>query len=513
MRTVDVLVVGGGIMGAGVARVAAHAGLSVLLVERADFASGTSSRSSKLVHGGLHYLARGQVGTARRACAERNALLEAGSGLVHGLAFAIPRDQTGPYPPWAVGLLMRAYGWWGGVDPCDVPDPRADEARPDAAPFRYRDAVTDDAALVLRVLREARGAGATCLNGVEARHLVRSSDGLVAGMRLHDRAAGRAWVQPARVVVNAAGVGADRVRAGLGLDAVLTHVRGSHLVLPRHRLPLRHAVATIDPHTARPVYAVPWLGVTLVGSTSEPQPEALDREPRITRAEADHLLAWARGLAPARCLGPDDVLCTFSGVRGLCAGPAAAGLHGSRDHRVLEERGLFTVAGGKLTTFAHVARDVLGRIWPRLRPGRVHPAPAPTLDAVPPPWMGLPFASGTARRLLGRHGAEGVEWMAARPRDEHHAVVSHVCVAEVRWIIRAEAPRSLSDLLLRRTRLALCTADGGTAAAAALRPWIQEEMGWGTARWKEELHAHRQRMAEAYGWPHGAGRETGRSVA
>src|SRR5512142_1880015 len=272
----DLLIVGGGITGAGILRQAAHAKLRALLVEADDFASGTSSRSSKLVHGGLRYLKNAQIKVTLESVREREYLLKQGRGLVNRLGFLYACLQGDSIPGWIFGIGLGIYDimarQWSHRS-YDIDDMRelclALTTPALLSGYRYFDANTDDARLVLRLLRESVADGALALNYARVDSLLRTRDGRVCGVALRDTSGEveRQTEVLAKVVVNATGAWADELRGNLQQRPRLRPLRGSHLVFPFQRLPLTRAVSFLHPRDGRPVFALPWEGVTLFGTT------------------------------------------------------------------------------------------------------------------------------------------------------------------------------------------------------------------------------------------------------
>ncbi|PPK96114.1 glycerol-3-phosphate dehydrogenase [Kineococcus xinjiangensis] len=493
----DVVVVGGGITGAGVLRAAARLGLRAVLLEQEDFAWGASSRSTKLVHGGLRYLARGQVGVTRESVRERDALVREVPGLVAPLPVLLPL-YDGQAARWlAYRSALGAYDALEGrlhrhaVDAQEVrllvPPLRRRGLR---GGLRYREAQTDDARLVLRVLREAVGAGGAALNAVRVAGLLRR-DGRVCGVQVVDRLTGREAELEAAVVVNATGAWADRLRGQVGAPARMRPVRGSHLLLPEWRFPLAMAVNVVSPRDGRHVSVVPWEGATLVGTTDIDHGEVPDGEPCASADEVDYLLECLQGPFRSLELTAADVVSTWSGIRPVVSSGAVASWDESRGHAVWEEEGLLTAAGGKLTTFRVLARDVLAAAAPHLpTPGR---APAP---AGPPPGV------QPAGRLGARFGAEaGAVLAAAHEEDREFVAATPTTWAEVRWSLRCEAVNSLQDLMLRRTRLGLLLPFGGAEVLDRVGALCAEELGWDASRWARERSAYAARIRASHSVP------------
>lgn len=518
----DVLVVGGGITGAGIARRAAQAGLRTALVDKGDLAAGTSAWSSKLVHGGLRYLAHLQLGVVRESVRGREALLRAAPGLVEELGFLMPvaRGSSPGRVTMEGGLAAydllahrRTHRRLRGGE-LELLAPRVRDTELVAA-FRYGDAWTDDARLVFRVAMDAVAAGAVLLTYAEVQELLQGPKGDVLGVRVVDRAPGtegRSAEVRAAAVVNATGAWADRLRARAGGAARLRPLRGSHLLFPAWRFPVAQAVSYPHPFDGRPVFAYPWESVTLVGTTDVDHPDDPDKGTRISPAEADYLLAWARHVFPSLDLLETDVHATFAGVRPVIGSGKADPSAESRDHACWEEAGLLTVTGGKLTTFDAVARDALATLKPRFA-GRTLGAAG--LDADTPPLDPLPeersvvddelalLPPALRRRLAGRHGAAAPALVeAAADRHELEPIPGTPDPwAALRWAARAEGVMHLDDLLLRRVRLGLLLPDGGAAHLARIRSIAAPELGWDDARWAAEEAAYRARWARDHAPP------------
>jgi len=518
----DVLVVGGGITGAGIARRAAQAGLRTALVDKGDLAAGTSAWSSKLVHGGLRYLAHLQLGVVRESVRGREALLRAAPGLVEELGFLMPVARgsspgrvmmEGGLAAYDLLAHRRTHRRLRGGE-LELLAPRVRDMELVAA-FRYGDAWTDDARLVFRVAMDAVAAGAVLLTYAEVQELLQGPKGDVLGVRVVDRASGtegRSAEVRAAAVVNATGAWADRLRARVGGAARLRPLRGSHLLFPAWRFPVAQAVSYPHPFDGRPVFAYPWESVTLVGTTDVDHPDDPDEGTRISPAEADYLLAWARHVFPSLDLLATDVHATFAGVRPVIGSGKADPSAESRDHACWEEAGMLTVTGGKLTTFDAVARDALATLKPRFA-GRTLGAAG--LDAATPPLDPLPeeravvddelalLPPALRRRLAGRHGAAAPALVeAAADRRELEPIPGTPDPwAALRWAARAEGVTHLDDLLLRRVRLGLLLPGGGAAHLARIRSIVAPELGWDDARWAAEEAAYRARWARDHAPP------------
>lgn len=533
----DVLVVGGGITGAGILLEAARRGLRALLVEQRDFAWGTSSRSSKLVHGGLRYLKEGQFALTRESVHERDALLRDAPGLVEPQSFAFG-DYLGRKPgrrAFLLGLAIydrmagqRARHYFGAQEFLQMaPRIRTEGLQ---GGICYQDAKTDDARLVLRVLQEAQSLGGVAFNYCAVQSLLRAGvdaeapavthaaagaataiGALAAGARRGDAAGrvcgallrcavtGATHEVRARLVVNATGAWADRLHQQPA--ARLRPLRGSHLVLPAWRLPLAQAISLMHPHDGRPVFAFPWEGVTIVGTTDVDHRSDLQQEAAITQEETDYLMAALHDQFPTLALQESDVLATYAGVRPVIDTGKADPSKEARDHVLWQQPGLLTVTGGKLTTFRAIALDVLRHAAPQLPGWQADLGPRP-IFARPPANPGNPanraqasllqhLPPGQAERLQGRYGALAAQLVAAA-QDGELAVIpgTQTLWAQLRWAARHESVQKLEDLMLRRSRLGIQLTQGGAAVLPRIRAICQPELGWDEQRWAAEEAAY-----------------------
>lgn len=505
-RDWDLIVVGGGITGAGILREAARRGWKCLLLEQRDFAWGTSSRSSKMVHGGLRYIAKGQFGLTRDSVRERQRLLAEAPGLVDPLSFVMP--HRGGFPgPRVFGSLLAVYDALAGkrnhlyhsLQQLRFLTPGLDEAKLQGG-TQFFDAVTDDARLVMRVLAEARRDGGEALNGLRVVELTREQ-GQVVGLVAEDIESGQRYALRTRAVAQATGAWADRLRRREGSEHIRP-LRGSHLLLPGWRLPLAHAISFMHPADGRPVFVFPWEGATVVGTTDLDHRDELDLDARISAEEVDYLLAACREQFPAAAIGRADVLSTWAGVRPVVS-DGEASLKPSdekREHALWVEPGCVTLAGGKLTTFRLLALEVLracagfnGRTVDDLGAAVFKPAPLASL-----PGLG-PLAQ---RRLAGRHGPE----LAAVARlidglGSERVGATDTLWAELAWAAEAELVLHLDDLLLRRTRLGLLLPGGGAALMPRIRTLCQARLGWSDGRWEDEERAYAALWQRSYSLP------------
>jgi glycerol-3-phosphate dehydrogenase len=519
----DVLVIGGGITGAGILHDAALRGLSVGLVERGDFGCGTSSRSSKLIHGGLRYLRKMQLGITRTACRERDLLALANPHLVWPVRFLYPSYEHDATPGWQVDLGLAMYDH---LTPVRHRHEKVDAqsaaslvpvlARPGLEfGLLYDDAVADDARLVLSVVAAGVLAGGVAASYTRVEELMQDRAGRVAGALVRDVESGAVQEVRAHVVVNATGVWGDEVRTMAGASkARLRPSRGSHLLFPRHRLPLEVAVTALAPDDGRPVFSVPHPEGTLVGTTDLFHAGALE-DPRPSAEETGYLLRFAQHVFPSVRLSARDVTGAFAGVRPVLSSHAETPSEASREEAVWEEHGLVSTAGGKLTTYRATAEKVVNAAVKRL-PEEVRERVGPSQTAAATlPWraehtglrqglralgVGDEVASGMARRL----GALALPAVAAGGEAVQPVADGlDLCGAELLWHVRFGGVVHLEDLLLRRVRLGMWQPRVCLEVAPKLRPLLRRAAGWTVARWNREV----ERLARAVSnWmPPGAG--------
>jgi glycerol-3-phosphate dehydrogenase len=514
----DVLVIGGGITGAGVALDAASRGLTTALVERADFAAGTSSKSSKLIHGGLRYLQQREFRLVYENLAERQRLLENAPHLVSVLPFLVPLfGRSGVVSKTVARSYSSAlwlYDLTGGIR---IGKRHSKVSRAEAlqhlplldadrlvAGFMYFDARADDARLTLAIIRSAVcGFGAAAANYASADQLLRDGDGRVHGALVRDlEAAEPAFEVRAEMVVNAAGVWTDRVRAlgRPGMPSSIRPAKGVHVTVPRSRLPADVAAVIPVRHDRRSIFVVPWPDADIVylGTTDTEFDGDLD-DPRCGPEEVDYLLAAANAASSAE-LTRDDVRGVWAGLRPLLA-PAGgqrvsqrtADL--SRRHKVWRDSdGLITVTGGKLTTYRKMAEDTLdlalrSRPWPRPRSVTrdLKLEGAPGLGPAPRSTEGVALPA----HFASRYGtlAPAVAAMVEEEPTLLEPVVAGLPYtgAELRYAAREEMAVHLDDVLARRTRASILDARAALAAAERAAAIVGDELGWDRGRQQEEV--------------------------
>jgi glycerol-3-phosphate dehydrogenase len=533
----DVAVIGGGITGAGVALDAASRGYSVALLERADFASGTSSRSSKLVHGGLRYLQSFDLGLVREALLERQLMVRLAPHLVRPLPIVVPAfEGQRPDRLTGIGLNMydvmatprlRARARRARAEARAERRERSEDREADWSPARHRmiggeealellpalerrrptggylfyDCQTDDARLVLTVLGEAERFGAICAGRLEVLEFAREADGSPCGVVAHDHESGRRLTVRAESIVNATGVWADRIFASELHDeaeAPTIHPsRGTHVTIAHADLPLV-AGAIVPAGESRTIFALPWLGRSLVGTTDNDYDGEIEHV-RPSAADIRYLLDAVNSFF-ATTLSAADLTGAYAGVRPLISsGDTKKSVDISRKAELYEtSSGLITITGGKLTTWRRMAKMAVDRLVERdglSAPCRTHEIPL----GQPVDPAALPRVAGVGEEhyppLAGRYGhaaAEVLALAAERPELAEPILPGMPdLLAEAAFAARYEQARSVGDVLLRRTRLGLlagrelCAPDAPAPRRVARA--LAGELGWDEARVGAEI--------------------------
>ena len=491
---VDLAVVGGGATGLGVVLDAALRGFSVVLLESHDFAGGTSSRATKLLHGGVRYLAQGNVALVREALAERATVLRIAPHLAQPLPFVMPSYQWWQTPFYGMGLklydLMAGRAGLGRTEFLNAQE--AVGALPGLKTaglkggVKYWDGQFDDARLALALARTAEAAGATVLNYAEVTGLRMAGAGGVkkgfSEIDVSDRFGGELFTVAARCVVNATGVWVDNLRnkamdaaPGAPVSKMVSPSQGVHVVVDRDFMPGNHALLVPKTKDGRVLFAVPWMGKIIFGTTDTPRKD-LPREPNAFDEELDFILSEA-GHVLSRPVTMADVRSIWVGLRPLVAPPEteAGGTKTiSREHTiVVDTNGLLTVTGGKWTTYRAMAEDVMDRCFDKgLLPRKADAGTA--MHRL----LGAPASSAPASPIYGAPGMHlyGTEQTAVAACPGHdRALGMGLTEAMVRYAVRHEYAHTVEDVLARRWRALFLDAGAAKAMAPAVDAILKEE--------------------------------------
>ena len=520
----DLLIVGGGINGAGIARDAVLRGLRVAIVEQGDFGSGTSSRSSKLIHGGLRYLEQGHIGLVLESVRERERLRRLAPHLVRPQRFFVPVYEDGPVGFYKLAAGLWAYdllaGWWSVHRHSMLRARKASEAEPALRSEGLRgagvywDCQTDDARLVLETMLSAAGHGAVAVSYCRVAAFEKEAD-RITGARVLDRLGGGQTVVRAKVVVNATGPWVDTMAA---LDAPgparLRLTKGVHIIVPRARIGHRDAMVLNTVRDGRVMFIIPWGEHSLVGTTDTDHHGGPDTPPVTEPDDVAYLLETVNHYFPRAQLGPGDVVSTFAGLRPLVAPPPGTAENPSdtsREEEILvSDSGLVSILGGKLTTYRLIAAKVVDRVADVLRQhgdsrhlGRSTTGKEPLVGGATDPAVlaeiaisrdGHGLAPAVVGHLAERYGSRLGEVLGLVGRDPKLGgpIVPELPDrrAEVVSAVEHEWALTLEDVLRRRTRVALCDDTNGKVAATDVANLMAAPLGWTS----EAAHA----AADAY---------------
>ncbi len=495
----DLIIIGGGITGAGILREAIRMGLKAILFEQKDFAWGTSSRSSKMVHGGLRYIREGRLLLTKKSVEEREHLLRQAPGLVNPLGFVLPvyADQKFGKRSLKIGLSLydalagkRQHAYHGPDKIMEMLPHIKQEGL--AGGFHFFDAQVDDARLVLRLIDESVACGAIALNYTSVTDITRNAQGTATGVVVQDTETKETKTFQSSAIINATGSWAEKLHPSPKPHLHLRPLRGSHLVFSADALPLKQGFSFMHPADNRGISIFPWEGAVVMGTTDLDHEGDLSIEPRITKPEALYLINGARFFFPSLNLTLKHCISTFAGIRPVLSEGKRPPSKESREHVVWRDRGLVTVTGGKLTTFRRLAWDALKCARRYLPPESNINRKAPIFAAGPlEPEIDHGLSAETWRRLYGRYGAAADTMIAAAEKQDLSSIPgTHTLWAELPYLARHENIRHLGDLLLRRVRIGLLVPQGGKALLHRIRNICNNSLAWDDSRWDLEIQTY-----------------------
>ncbi len=461
----DVVVVGGGITGSGILRRLAMSGLKVVLLEQKDFAWGTSSRSGKLVHGGLRYIKQGQMLLTYHAVREREKLLKYYRRLISPLRFAIPLEDDALTKRAVYRLGLAVYDLFAMKKTADyvsnsklISDFKFINDSIFGA-YTFFDAVTDDVKLTLQILFEALEYGGLALNYSKVVEINKIHSYYEVVFK--DEISGERLSVPARSIVFATGAWIGEFNSSLSIRKL----KGSHLVLPFERMPIRYACAVFHPKDKRPLYMIPWNGFVLFGTTDIDYGENLNSEVKISKEETGYLLEALEYWFPKAKIGNDSVISTFSGVRGVLNTHKKDPSKETRDYILKIKENMIFVAGGKLTTFDYISRKVSKKIF-----GLLNKNPA----------------SGNFGKF--DYYVKKVMGIISMFDKLLCSSIEDKCFSE---ILKNSFVMHLDDLMIRRCRLGLTKSDGGVECLEKKKELVMSSLGWSVEKYNKELRRYK----------------------
>lgn len=498
--TYDLLIIGGGITGAGIARDAASRGIKTLLVERKDFAWGTSSRSSKLVHGGVRYLEQFEFKLVRESTHERAKLWKLAPQLVSPLPFLFPAYKSSRVPLWQLNIGLWMYDTLAGFQ---VPElhkkfsaKELKELEPElnqeglSGAIHYFDGATDDARLTLANILDAHQLGAVTLSrvecaGVEWNKKVPDSGTASHSVELEDKITGEKKKVQARVVVSAAGPWTDELLEKLGKSKrkLLRPTRGSHIVVKQDKLPLKHAVVMTHPLDGRVLFAIPWSEYSVLGTTDLDDTNSPDQT-QITTDEVDYLINSAKYYFPKCHIVRDDVVSTWTGLRPLIAPSDTGGSASSvsREHYLnFDDPGLLLIAGGKLTTYRQMAEDCVLKVIEETKR-----------------WK-LPVGNASRETLTNTRAIPRIYEPTAKSEFLGTSESGKLNTADVEAILKTQMVLTLEDFMVRRTSIYYKENQNGWKLVPKLKASFQKVLNWDDSKWNAEVEDYKKYLEHHMG--------------
>ncbi|MBT3388447.1 MAG: glycerol-3-phosphate dehydrogenase/oxidase [Desulfobacula sp.] len=519
----DLVVIGGGVTGAGVFHEAVNKGLKTILLEAKDFSWGTSSRSSKMVHGGLRYLKQGKFLLTRSAVRERERLLKTYPGLVNPLNFLMPiyKDHGPSKSSMKIGLSI--YSFLAGQKQHQsftknqtlefIPQIRKDNL---VSSVGFKDAQVDDARLVLRLINDGCLAGGVALNYTKVIGIERDKKGHVAAINALDTQTGHTAELKTKAVINATGAWAEQFHPSPEKRHHLRPLRGSHLIFPKSILPLDRVISFAHPNDLRPAFMFPWNGCNILGTTEVDHENNLDKEPFVTEDEASYLIDGLQFILPGLDITLKNCVASIAGIRPILSKKKKKASKESREHVVWEDKGLVTVTGGKLTTFRILALDALNAAKKYLpkhletkhlktKSGKKAPKPDMTPDMNPEMNLDFPNISENIRqRLYGRYGQMAGEILKNNDDKSFSPIANTSSLwVEISHAAQHENIHNLSDLMLRRVRIGLFLPHGGKAYLDKIEKICKPFLSWDQERWANEKTIYINLWQKYYSPPNG----------
>ena len=538
----DMVIIGGGITGAGILKLACQMGLKVLLLEQKDFAWGSSSRSSKMVHGGLRYMAQGQLALTRESVAERQRLLAQGEPLISKQSFVMSHYKTVFPGPRTFNTLLSCYDFIAGAKQHKFwPKSSYLALAPKVAETdllggtQFFDALTEDARLVQRLLQESLHLAGQALNYAKVTNLAVGAKNNQITVELEESE--QAITLNANVVVNACGAWSKLLKTNVSKKDVLDTgerssglskstgqqakntrfcmrpLRGSHLVIANWRLPVASVISVQHPIDKRPVQIYPWQNVTIIGTTDVEHQEGMSFEAKISQEEFDYLLATVKQQFPDANITQNDIISTFAGVRPVTStGASLEPSKEKREHHIEQHQGVITVTGGKLTTFRLIAEQVLNKACQHLATNnnrqKVTLTKALEIASQQPILSQFSWALSSSiqahvqQQIQACYGEFSQAFVNASEKTHCSPIrYSRHLWAELIWSVRFEQVQHLDDLLLRRTRLGNVLPAGARELIPQIKALCSPYLSWNEAKWQTEITRYLSLWQQSYSLP------------
>ncbi|MCP4162931.1 MAG: glycerol-3-phosphate dehydrogenase/oxidase [Deltaproteobacteria bacterium] len=483
----DLIVIGGGVTGAGILREAERNGIKTLLLEQKDFAWGTSSRSSKMVHGGIRYMKEGMFGLTYESVKERQKLLKEAPFLIKTLGFLMPiyKDKSPSKLSMSIGLAiydLMGLKWGHKFIKKEKMNKVFENLNSEKLKgvFYFEDAKTDDARLVIRLIMEAVQGDSKALNYHRVNSVKKTENGF--SVTAFDEGNKSEIVFKGKNVINATGVWSDKISRLPFNNKHIRPLRGSHIVFPRKFIPIDDAIGFSHPHDGRMLFIVPWQNTIICGTTDVDHSNDLNNEPSITKEEFDYLLECVNHYFPTVKLTDNDIISTYAGVRPVVSSGNLSPSQESREFILWKEDGITSVTGGKLTTFRKIAMDTLKKAGFKLKLKN-----QPVFNKLENTKNIYNIENSIWEKLLGRYGndAHKVVKDKAPPLLDSIPGTDYLW-AELPYTVEKEKIHHLSDLLLRRVRVGNILQEGGLVHLDMIESLCSEYLPWDSDRWRNE---------------------------
>jgi len=507
-KSFDLVVVGGGVTGAGVFNDATGRGFKAILLEAHDFAWGASSRSSKMVHGGLRYLKQGKFFLTKTAVREREQLLKQYPGLVTPLDFIMPvYDHYGPSKA-AMQIGLSVYSLLAGAKQHQsfskeqtlelIPGVRRANL---VSGVGFKDAQADDARLVLRLIHDGCLNGGQAFNYTKAESIERNRQGAVKAVNAVDTRTMARTELRTEAVINATGIFAENLHPSPVRGFHIRPLKGSHLVFPMEIFPLERVISFIHPQDQRPVFLFPWENTVILGTTDVDHHRNIDYEPSISEEEAGYLLEGLKYILPDLDISLNDCIASMAGIRPVLSKKRVKASRESREHVVWKDKGLITVTGGKLTTFRILAKDAL-KAARKYLPKHPEKKPYPDVGSPDSNDRAYDVSKNVKARLYGRYG-HAVHQILQNYEKETFSEIENTSTlwAEIGHAAAYENVHTLADLLLRRVRIGLFLPQGGRALLDDIEKLCRPFLAWDKKRWEDEKKAYIKLWKTCYAPP------------
>ena len=515
VSTWDVLIIGGGISGAGTLLSSSFHGFKTLLVEQKDFAWGTSSRSSKMVHGGLRYIAKGNYKLTKESVTERQHLLRKLAGLVDPLSFILPHYKLKWPPAFLFRILVKFYDFLARTSNSQFysfkdlikifPGIRDTNLK---SGTNYYDAATTDSRLVMRILLEAKLLAGEAVNYLQVQEIIKIGE--YYQVTTFDSVFEEKIILKVKSVINCSGVWGERFGNEISKKYCIRPLRGSHIIIPNTRLLVSSVVLLMHPKDKRPVFIFPYHGTSVIGTTDLDHKTSIDTEPHITEEEIKYLLELGNYYFPNLKLTDKDIISTWSGVRPVISSKKISKKPSSetREHIIWENQdGIISIAGGKLTTFSVIAHELIERVSKKLNEFKNHKIvkdiPYSSWDKTlwKKEWKAI-LSRQQLLRLEGLYGSYNNTFQQIITTNDLVPIANtkHL-FAELKWALLYEAVVHLDDLLLRRTQLGLLLPNGGSELFPYLQQICTKHLKWNSKKWNAELIRYQSIWQKHYSIP------------